>query len=207
MKQTIRIVAIIVALLSLCSCTPKQIDRNDPSQTVSGFIDSIKSYDFTEIKSYLDSVPNSKTQGLLIDIYTDENYVALYKKAAKKAKYTVLSVDENESGATATISAKYYDLKTGYSTAILSIAAMAMEDEELMQQMLDEKADVTHFIPQCMQKLIDDGSLKTEEKTLTITLIKDEDQNFVVKTDDNAKTLITSGTSDAIANITQNIAQ
>ncbi len=207
MKHISKFFLLLFLTIILTSCAPKAIDRTDPSQTVIGFTNAIKSYDFETIGSYLTEIPDTTKQGLLIDIYTDENYLDLYKKSAKKSSYTITSVEQTEQGASVTVTAKSYDLKTGYSSALLSLAAKVMEDEELMQEMLDKNADVTHYIPETIQELIDQGSIKTDEKTIKITLVKDQSQNYQVHLDDAAKTLITSGISDAVSGITGNLGQ
>ncbi len=184
-KKIIAIVITSLLILSLFGCS-----QNSAQGAVSELFKALSSYDVKALEIVLTEFPNTKDCGITYDLYSDDAYINLYKEAYQNLSFTIEQVDENESGATITLTMSHPDLKTAYSTALYSSAALLFSDQNLYEQIMkDPAADISYLVPQQMKTMYLNNNIETIKSTFVLTLIK-QNYGWKIQTDEQLKNLM-----------------
>ncbi len=186
-KKIITIIISIILVLTLFGCS-----QNTAQSTVSSLFKALKAYDIAALEGLLTEFPNTADCGVTYDLFSDDEYITLYKEAYQNLRFTIEKIEESESGATVNLTVSHPDLKTAYSTALYSSAALLFSDENFYTEIMNNPdADISYLVPQQMKTMYMNEEIETIESTFTIFLTK-QDNTWKIQTDEQLKNLISS---------------
>ncbi len=184
-KKITAVILTLTLLLTFAACT-----ENSAKGAVTSLFKALKTYDTTAIEKTVTEFPNTNDCGVTYDLFSDEAYVALFQAAYGDLKYSIDSINENENSATVTIIMTHPDLKSAYSTALYSSAALFLSDEAFYEQIMNNpEADISYLVPQQMKNMYVNDNIETIETTFTLSLVNQEGV-WKIKTDDQLKNLM-----------------
>ena len=164
MKKWISIMIIAVLLLTLCGCKGK-FSRNEINDTLTQFIDALKTYDGDEMARHLTAFPDNGDYVYLDDIFNDEGYVRLYRIFYDQITWELVSVKKDK----AVIKVKMPNVQNLFSVVSMSVMNMVMSDEAL-QDKLDESDEYSLILLQeSMIAFAEQGNYSMLEQTFTLS--------------------------------------
>lgn len=197
-KRIIALLCISILLLVLTSCSS---NTKTAAGTTTALIKAQKDYDVAAISQVVTEFPTTKTgYGLTYDLFSDKEFVELFKEIYAKSKFTVTHCNESGETATAIISVEVPDIKSSYTTALYSAASLVFADENLYKQFMDENANVTGMVPRQLLTMYKNGEIQNVTQEYMLQL-KKKDGTWKVVTDDNLRKMLSADLFDVVSKI------
>ncbi len=185
-KKIIALVLVFVVALSVCGCATNSFAEQEQN-VIHGFMNGLKIYSIDEMTNYIESFPNSDNSIYVNDVFSDENFVEVYKEANTHMSYTI--ADKKVDGA-AVVTVTFVDIQKLYADTVATMFTSANTDEGLKELLMDENTDAQALIAAYMLNTLQNSDVETVTEEFRLTTYKDGN-SFKIRTDDELKKLMT----------------